>query len=105
LIHSVDYIEGNSKARVKFWGVIDDFYNNNIEAHRHHTVKNLKDHWIAYNKQVFLFNQIYNKKSSNRQTRGNDGIVLENAKHRYKNRTGAKFKRFYWWEAVRYQPK
>jgi hypothetical protein len=24
---------------------------------------------------------------------------------RYKNQTGAKFKRFHWWEAVRYQPK
>jgi hypothetical protein len=50
LIHSVDYIEGNFKAGVKFWCVIDDFYNNNTEAHRHRTAKNLKDHWVAYNK-------------------------------------------------------
>jgi hypothetical protein len=32
-------------------------------------------------------------------------MILEIAKHRYKNRTGAEFKHFHWWEAVRYQPK
>jgi ribosomal protein L32E len=32
-------------------------------------------------------------------------MVLEITKQRYKNRTGAKFKRFHWWEAVKYQPK
>jgi hypothetical protein len=32
-------------------------------------------------------------------------MVLEIAKQRYKNRTGAEFKRFHWWEGVRYQPK
>jgi hypothetical protein len=32
-------------------------------------------------------------------------MVLEMAKQRYKNRSGAEFKRFHWWESVRYQPK
>jgi hypothetical protein len=32
-------------------------------------------------------------------------MILETAKERYKNRAGAKFKRFHWWEAVRHQPK
>jgi hypothetical protein len=31
-------------------------------------------------------------------------MVLETAKERYKNQTSAEFKRFHWWEAVRYQP-
>jgi hypothetical protein len=32
-------------------------------------------------------------------------MVLKIAKQRYKNRIGAEFKRFHWWEGVRYQPK
>jgi hypothetical protein len=32
-------------------------------------------------------------------------MVLEIVKQRYKNRAGAKFKHFHWWEAVRYQHK
>jgi hypothetical protein len=68
-------------------------------------VKNLKDHWVAYNKQVFLFNQIYNKKSLPRQSEADDVMVLGTAKQRYKNRTGSKFKRLHWCEAVRHQPK
>jgi hypothetical protein len=32
-------------------------------------------------------------------------MVLKIAKQRYKNRTGAEFKCFHWWECVRYQPK
>jgi hypothetical protein len=32
-------------------------------------------------------------------------MVLEIAKQRYKNQTCAEFKRFHWWEGVRYQPK
>jgi hypothetical protein len=32
-------------------------------------------------------------------------MVVEIAKQRYKNRIGVEFKRFHWWEAVRYQPK
>jgi hypothetical protein len=94
-MHFVDCIEYNSKSRVSFWGVIADFYNNNTEAHRHRTVKNLKDHWVTYNNQVSLFNQIYNQESSNRQSGADDDIVLEIAKQRYKNRTGAKLKRFH----------
>jgi hypothetical protein len=105
LMHSVDCIEGNSKSGVKFWGAIADSYNNTTEAYRHHTVKNLKEHWAAYNKQISLFNQIYNQESSNRQSGADNGMVLEIAKQGYKNRTGAKFKRFHWWEADRYQPK
>jgi hypothetical protein len=95
-MHSVDCIEGNSKYGVKFWGAIADSYNTTTEAHRHRTAKNLKDHWVAYNKHVSLFNQIYNQESSNRQSRANDGMVL---------RTSAEFKCFHWLEAVRYQPK
>jgi hypothetical protein len=53
-MHSVDCIKSNSKYGVKFWGVIVDCYNNTIEAHRHHTVKNLKDHWLAYNRKVCI---------------------------------------------------
>jgi hypothetical protein len=104
-MHSIDCIEDNSKSRVKFWGAITDSYNSATETHCHHTVKNLKDHWVAYNKQVSLFNQIYNQESLNRQSRVDDGMVLEIAKQRYKNWTGAEFKRFHRWEGVRYQPK
>jgi hypothetical protein len=32
-------------------------------------------------------------------------MILETAKQRYKNQTGADFKRLHWWEAVRHQPK
>jgi hypothetical protein len=32
-------------------------------------------------------------------------MVLKIAKQRYKNRIGAEFKRFHWWEGIRYQPK
>jgi hypothetical protein len=105
-MHSVDCIEGNSKSKVKFWGVIADSYNNNnTEVHHHRTVKNLKDHWVAYNKQVSLFNQIYNQEYSNKQSGADDGMVLNIVKQRYKNQTGAEFKCFHWWEAIRYQHK
>jgi hypothetical protein len=90
---------------VKFWGTIADSYNSTTETHYHRLAKNLKDHWVAYNKQVSLFNQIYDQESSNRQNEADDGMVLEIAKQRYKNRTGAEFKCFHWWEAVRYQLK
>jgi hypothetical protein len=93
-MHSVDCIEGNSKSKVKFWGVIADSYNSTTEVHRHRTVKNLKDHWVAYNKQVSLFNQIYNQESSNRQSGADDDMVLEIAKQRYQNQTDAEFKCF-----------
>jgi hypothetical protein len=79
-MYSVDCIEGNSKSGVKFWGVIADSYNNTIEAHHHHTAKNLKGHWVAYNKQISLFNRIYNQESSNRQSGADDGMILEIAK-------------------------
>jgi hypothetical protein len=105
LAYSVDCIEGNSKSGVKFYGVIADSYNSTTEAYHHRTTKNLKDHWIAYNKQVSLFNQIYNQESLNRQSEVDCGMVLEIAKQRYKNRTGVESKRFHWWEGVRYQPK
>jgi hypothetical protein len=104
-MHFVDCIEGNSKSGVKFCGAIADSYNSATKVHHHRTVKNLKDHWVAYNKQVFLFNQIYNQESLNRQSGADDGMVPKIAKQRYKNQTGAEFKRFHWWEGVRYQPK
>jgi hypothetical protein len=94
-MHYIDCIEGNSKSGVNFWGVIADSYNSTTEAYRHRTVKNLKDHWVTYNKQVSLFNQIYNQEYSNRQSRADDGMFLEIAKQRYKNRTDAEFKRFH----------
>jgi hypothetical protein len=52
-----------------------------------------------------LFNQIHNQESSNRQSGADDDMVLEIAKQRYKNQTGAEFKHFYWWKGVGYQPK
>jgi hypothetical protein len=81
---------------VKFWGAIAGSYNTTTETHHHRTMKNLKNYWVAYNKQVSLFNQIYNQDSSNRQSGADGGMVLEIAKQRYKNRTGAEFKRFHW---------
>jgi hypothetical protein len=39
-----------------------------------------EDHWPTYNKQAFLFNQIYNQKLSCRQSGANDVMVLETAK-------------------------
>jgi hypothetical protein len=68
-------------------------------------VKNLKDCWIAYNKHVSLFNQIYNQESSHRQSGADDAMILETTKERCKNQTGAKFKRFHRWEVVIHQPK
>jgi hypothetical protein len=81
-MHSVDCIEGNSKSGVKFWGAIADSYNNTTETHHHRTAKNLKDYWVMYNKQVSLFNQIYNQESSNMQSGVDDGMVLEIVKQR-----------------------
>jgi hypothetical protein len=94
-VHSIECIEGNFKSGVKFWGVISDSYNSTTEDYRHCTVKNLKDHWVAYNKQVSLFNQIYNQESSHKQSGADDVMILETTKERYKNWTGAEFKRFH----------
>jgi hypothetical protein len=104
-MHSVDCIEDNTKPGAKLWGVIGDSYNSTTDPHRQQTSKNLKDHWCSYNKQVSLFNQIYNQDASSMQSGTDDVIVLEIAKQRYKNWTGSKFKRLHWWEAVRHQPK
>jgi hypothetical protein len=60
-MHSVDCIESNSKSRMKFLDVIADSYNNITKIHRHRIAKNLKNHWVAYNKHVSLFNQINNQ--------------------------------------------
>jgi hypothetical protein len=73
--------------------------------HHHRTVKNLKDYCVAYNKKVSLFNQIYNQEYSHMQNGADDAIIFETANERYKNRTGAEFKRFHWWEVVRNQLK
>jgi hypothetical protein len=95
-MHFVNPIEGNTKPALKFWGAIVDIYNNNTESHCQQTAKNLKDHWSTYNKQVLLFNQIYNQESSCRQSGADDAMVLETAKERYKNKTrGSSFKRFH----------
>jgi hypothetical protein len=104
-MHFIDCIKINSKSGVKFWGVIADSYNSTTDVHRHYTAKNLKDHWVAYNKQISLFNQIYNQESSNRQSGADDDMVLEIVKQQYKNRTSVEFKRFHWWKVVRYQLK
>jgi hypothetical protein len=32
-------------------------------------------------------------------------MIIEIVKQRYKNQTGAEFKHFHWWKAVRYQSK
>jgi hypothetical protein len=95
-MHSVDCVEGNSKFGLKFSGAIVASYNSDTDEHRQRTVKNLKDHWIAYNKQVSLFNQIYNQESSSRQSGVDDVMFLKTVKQRYKNRTGAEFKRIHW---------
>jgi hypothetical protein len=55
-MYSLDFIEGNIKLGVKFYDVIADTYNNTTESHHQRTLKNLKDHWLTYNKQVPLFN-------------------------------------------------
>jgi hypothetical protein len=105
-MHSVDCIEGNAKPEEKFWGVIADTYNNNTDVHHQRTPKNLKDHWSTYNKQVYVFNQIYNRESSYMQSGTDDAMVLETAKERYKNRAGGfEFKCFHCWEAMRHQTK
>jgi hypothetical protein len=101
----MDCIEGNSKSGLKFWGAITYSYSSTTDEHHQRTTKNLKDHWVAYNKQVSLFNQIYNQESSSRQSGADDAMFLGTAKQRYKNQTGSEFKRLHWWEAVRHQPK
>jgi hypothetical protein len=94
LMHSVDPIEGNAKPGARFWGAIADTYNTTTEPHRQRTSKNLKDHWCTYNKQVSLFNQIYNQESSCKQSGADDAMALKVAKEQYKNRTGgSEFKR------------
>jgi hypothetical protein len=104
-MHSVNCIKDNFKSGVKFWGVIADSYNNTTEPHRHRTAKNIKDHSVAYNKQVSLFNQIYNQESLNMQSGADDDMILKITKQRYKNRIYVEFQCFHWWEAVRYQLK
>jgi hypothetical protein len=66
LMHSMNCIGGNAKPGAKFCDVIDDSYNSTTDLHHQRTPKNLKDHWCACNKQVSLFNQIYNQESSSR---------------------------------------
>jgi hypothetical protein len=39
---------------VKFCGAIADTYNSTTDTHRQRTLKNLKDHWSTYNKQVYV---------------------------------------------------
>jgi hypothetical protein len=105
-MHNVDCIECNAKPRAMFWGAMADTYNSTTDVHRQRTPKNLKDQWFTYNKQVSLFNQIYNQEALCRKSGADDAIVLETAKEQYKNRTGdSEFKRFHWWEAVSHQPK
>jgi hypothetical protein len=60
-MHFVDPIAANVMSRAKFCGTIADTYNNTTESLRQCTVKNLKGHFCTYNKQVSLFNQIYNQ--------------------------------------------
>jgi hypothetical protein len=104
-MHSVNCIEGNTKSRAKFWGVIANSYNSTTDPHCQRTPKNLNNHWCACNKQVSLFNQIYNQEPSFRQSGANDVMVLETAKQWYKNWIRSEFKRLHWWEVVRHQPK
>jgi hypothetical protein len=105
-MHFMDCIEGNAKPGVKFWGAIANTHNSTTETHHQLTLKNLKDHWSTYNKQVSMFNQIYNQEYSCRQRGADDVMVLETANERYKNRSeGFEFKRLHWWEAMRHQPK
>jgi hypothetical protein len=73
----MDCIEGNVKPGAKFWSVIDATYNNTTEPHRQQTLKNLKDHWSTYNKQVSLFNQIYNQEAFYSQSGADDTMVLK----------------------------
>jgi hypothetical protein len=75
-MHHVDCIESNAKPGVRFWGTIADSYNSTTNSHRQRTAKDLKDHWVTCNKQVSLFNQIYNQKSSPRQSRADDVMVF-----------------------------
>jgi hypothetical protein len=100
LIYFMDCIEGNVKPRAKFWSAIDATYNNTTEPHRQQTLKNLKDHWSTYNKQVSLFNQIYNQEAFYNQSGADDAMVLKFTKS-----GGFEFKCLHWWEAVRHQPK
>jgi hypothetical protein len=102
---SVDCIKGNAKPGVKFWGVVTDSYNSTTDSHQQWTPKNLKDHWCFCNKHVPLYNQIYNQEASSRQSGADDVMVLKIVKQRYKNQTRSEFKRLYWWEPVRHQPK
>jgi hypothetical protein len=75
----MDCIEGNTKPIAKFWGAIA-YSNNTTNPHRLQTPKNLKDHWCFCNKQVSLFNQIYNQKASCWQSGADDAMFIETAK-------------------------
>ena len=58
-MHSIDPIDDNSKKSEAFWGQIASTYNATTPPERQRTAKHLKDHWVACNKKVTTFNDIY----------------------------------------------
>ncbi|ONM25246.1 hypothetical protein ZEAMMB73_Zm00001d006848 [Zea mays] len=49
-MHSNDPISGNNKSGSSFWGQIAATYNSTSDPIRHRTAKQLKDHWVTYNR-------------------------------------------------------
>ncbi|PWZ54726.1 Glutathione S-transferase T3 [Zea mays] len=105
IMHSNDPISGNNKSESSFWGQIAVAYNSISDPLRRQTGKQLKDHWVTYNREVTKFNGYYLKEERLRQSGTNDAMVMEAAVARFEGKMGHPFKHHHWWQVVRHEPK
>jgi hypothetical protein len=104
-MHSNDPISGNNKSESSFWGQIAVAYNSISDPLRRQTGKQLKDHWVTYNREVTKFNGYYLKEERLHQSGTDDAMVMEAAMARFEGKMGHPFKRHHWWQVVRHEPK
>ncbi|XP_008678146.3 glutathione S-transferase T3 [Zea mays] len=104
-MHSNDPISGNNKSGSSFWGQIAATYNSTSDPIRHRTAKQLKDHWVTYNREVTKFNGFYLQEERLRQSGADDAMVMDAAMARFEGKMGHPFKRHHWWQVVRHEPK
>eukprot|EP00267_Zea_mays_P051416 XP_020404362.1 uncharacterized protein LOC103648433 [Zea mays] len=104
-MHSNDPISGNNKSGSSFWGQIAATYNSTSDPIRHRTAKQLKDHWVTYNREVTKFNGFYLQEERLRQSGADDAMVMDAVMAMFKGKMGHPFKRHHWWQVVRHEPK
>ncbi|AQK71945.1 hypothetical protein ZEAMMB73_Zm00001d016914 [Zea mays] len=104
-MHSNDPISGNNKSGSSFWGQIAATYNSTSDPIRHRTAKQLKDHWVTYNREVTKFNGFYLQEERLRQSGADDAMVMDATMARFEGKIGHPFKRHHWWQVVRHEPK